>query len=108
MSARDSGYYTTEGGLLFPSAESSRIDIKPMPEEIGVIPGLYVQADGRKSVTALNEALAARQVRKQGVGPKTAEQFLTHHRIVSRRPRMASTLAPWPITLAPPCRRASC
>jgi acetolactate synthase-1/2/3 large subunit len=61
------GYYTTEGGLLFPSAEVARIDIKPMPEEIGVIPGLYVQGDGRKSVAALNEALAARQVRKEGL-----------------------------------------
>src|SRR4029077_3239155 len=44
----DPGYYTREGGLLFPSAEVARIDIKPMPEEIGVIPGMYVQADGRK------------------------------------------------------------
>ncbi|MBS0641768.1 MAG: thiamine pyrophosphate-binding protein [Proteobacteria bacterium] len=61
------GYYTTEGGLLFPSAEVARIDIKPMPEEIGVIPGLFVQGDGRKSVAALNEAVAARQVRKQGL-----------------------------------------
>jgi acetolactate synthase I/II/III large subunit len=61
------GYYTTEGGLLFPSAEVARIDIKPMPEEIGVIPGLYVQGDGRKSVAALNDALSARQVRKQGL-----------------------------------------
>ena len=60
------GYYTTEGGLLFPSAEVARIDIKPMPEEIGVIPGLYVQGDGRKAVAAINEALEARQVRKQG------------------------------------------
>jgi acetolactate synthase-1/2/3 large subunit len=61
------GYYTTEGGLLFPSAVVARIDIKAMPEEIGVIPGLYVQGDGRKSVAAINEALAARQVRKQGL-----------------------------------------
>jgi len=60
------GYYTTEGGLLFPSAEVARIDIKPMPEEIGVIPGLYVQGDGRKAVAAINEALEARQVRKDG------------------------------------------
>src|SRR6195952_3600922 len=29
------GYYTTEGGLLFPSAEVARIDIKAAPEEIG-------------------------------------------------------------------------
>jgi acetolactate synthase-1/2/3 large subunit len=61
------GYYTTEGGLLFPSAEVARIDIKAMPEEIGVIPGLYVQGDGRRAVMAINEALAARQVRKTGL-----------------------------------------
>jgi acetolactate synthase-1/2/3 large subunit len=61
------GYYTTEGGLLFPSAEVARIDIKAAPEEIGVIPGLYIQGDGRKSVAAINEALASRQVRKEGL-----------------------------------------
>lgn len=61
------GYYTTEGGLLFPSAEVARIDIKAVPEEIGIIPGLYVQGDGRKTVVAINEALAARQVRKEGL-----------------------------------------
>jgi thiamine pyrophosphate-dependent acetolactate synthase large subunit-like protein len=60
------GYYTTEGGLLFPSAEVARIDIRAAPEEIGIIPGLYVQGDGRTSVAAINEALAARQVRKAG------------------------------------------
>ncbi|MGD0430874.1 MAG: thiamine pyrophosphate-binding protein [Acetobacteraceae bacterium] len=60
------GYYTTEGGLLFPSAEVARIDIKPMPEEIGVIPGLYVQGDARKTVASLNEALESRQVRNEG------------------------------------------
>ena len=61
------GYYTTEGGLLFPSAEVARIDIKAMPEAIGVIPGLYVQGDGRKAVAAINEALELRQVRKEGL-----------------------------------------
>ena len=61
------GYYTTEGGLIFPAAEVARIDIKPMPEEIGVIPGLYVQADGRRAVAAINEALEARQFRGQGM-----------------------------------------
>jgi acetolactate synthase I/II/III large subunit len=61
------GYYTTEGGLLFPSAEVARIDIKAVPEEIGVIPGMYIQCDGRKTVAAINEALAARQVRKTGL-----------------------------------------
>jgi acetolactate synthase-1/2/3 large subunit len=61
------GYYTTEGGLLFPAASVARIDIKPMPEEIGVIPGLYLQGDARQAVAALNEALETRQIRKQGL-----------------------------------------
>ncbi len=65
------GYYTTEGGLLFPSAEVARIDIKPMPEEIGVIPGMYVQGDARRAIAAINEAVEARQVRKEGM--RTAE-----------------------------------
>jgi thiamine pyrophosphate-dependent acetolactate synthase large subunit-like protein len=61
------GYHTTEGGLMFPSAEVARIDIRPMPTEIGVIPGLYVQADAKRAVAAINEALEARQVRKSGL-----------------------------------------
>jgi thiamine pyrophosphate-dependent acetolactate synthase large subunit-like protein len=76
------GYYTTEGGLLFPSAEVARIDIKPMPEEIGVIPGLYVQGDGRKTVAAINEALASRQVRKEGMRTAATRAILEeppHH-----------------------------
>jgi thiamine pyrophosphate-dependent acetolactate synthase large subunit-like protein len=61
------GYYTTEGGLLFPQAEVARIDIKATPEAIGVIPGLYVQADAKKAVAAINHELEARQVRKEGL-----------------------------------------
>lgn len=65
------GYHTTEGGLMFPSAEVARIDIRPMPTEIGVIPGLYVQGDAKRAVAAINAALEARQVRKSGL--RTAE-----------------------------------
>ncbi len=61
------GYHTTEGGLMFPSAEVARIDIRPMPNEIGVIPGLYVQGDAKRAVAAMNDALEARQVRKTGL-----------------------------------------
>jgi acetolactate synthase I/II/III large subunit len=70
------GYYTTEGGLLFPSAEVARIDIKAVPEEIGVIPGLYVQGDGRKTVAAINAALAERQVRKPGLRTAATQTLL--------------------------------
>jgi len=65
------GYHTTEGGLLFPSAEVARIDIKPMPTEIGIIPGLYAQGDAKRAVAAMNEAMEARQIRKTGL--RTAE-----------------------------------
>jgi acetolactate synthase-1/2/3 large subunit len=60
------GYYTTEGGLMFPQAEVARIDIKPQPEAIGVLPGLYVRGDAKAAVATLNAMLEARQVRKQG------------------------------------------
>lgn len=60
------GYYTTEGGLLFPSANVARIDIRPAPENIGIIPGLYIRGDAKRTVAALNEALEHQQVRKTG------------------------------------------
>ena len=60
------GYYTAEGGLMFPQAEVARIDIRPYPETIGVLPGLYVRGDATQAVTALEAMLAARQVRKEG------------------------------------------
>jgi thiamine pyrophosphate-dependent acetolactate synthase large subunit-like protein len=60
------GYYTTEGGLLFPSANVARIDIRPAPESIGIIPGLYIRGDAKRTIAALNEALEKQQVRKTG------------------------------------------
>jgi acetolactate synthase I/II/III large subunit len=66
------GYYTTEGGLLFPEAEVARIDIKPAPEEIGVLPGLYLRGDAKAAVAALDAMLEARQVRGKP-GFRTAE-----------------------------------
>ena len=83
------GYYTTEGGLLFPAAEVARIDIKPMPEEIGVIPGLYVQGDARKAVAAMNEAMESRQVRKDGSAPRRPRRSWKKPPQRSNRPRMA-------------------
>lgn len=65
------GYYTSEGGLMFPTARVARIDIKPAPEAIGVLPGLHVQGDALKAVTALNAMLEQRGIRKPGF--RTAE-----------------------------------
>ena len=79
------GYYTTEGGLLFPSAEVARIDIKPMPEEIGVIPGLYVQGDGRKAVAAINEALEADRFARKGSATRRPRRCWMRRRTGSMR-----------------------
>ncbi len=60
------GYYTSEGGLLFPAAEVARIDITSTPPRLGVVPGLYVCGDAQKSVVRLNAMLRDRQVRRTG------------------------------------------
>src|SRR4051812_28255890 len=60
------GYYTSEGGLLFPSAEVARIDINAAPLQLGVLPGLHVRGDARKSVERLCVLLAKRQVAREG------------------------------------------
>ncbi len=60
------GYYTTEGGLLFPGAEVARIDIAPAPAELGILPGLYARGDALKTVNAINTMLGARKVQKEG------------------------------------------
>lgn len=65
------GYYTAEGGLMFPSAEVARIDIKAAPQEIGVLPGLYVCGDAKRTAAALGKMLETRGIRKTGF--RTAE-----------------------------------
>jgi acetolactate synthase-1/2/3 large subunit len=64
-------YYTTEGGMLFPSAEVARIDSNPAPRAVGVLPGLYLHGDARKSVNALLTALDRRGTKNEGF--RTAE-----------------------------------
>lgn len=68
--------FTTEGGMLFPSAEVARIDIRPQPVEIGMLPGLYVQGDAKKTVSALITALERRGHRKQGYRTTAARSIL--------------------------------
>ncbi|MDO9435742.1 thiamine pyrophosphate-binding protein [Hydrogenophaga sp.] len=60
------GYYTTEGGLLFPGAEVARIDHAPFPKELGVLPGLYLQGDANATVQAINRVLAERGEQREG------------------------------------------
>ena len=64
------GYYTSEGGLLFPSAKVARVDVQA-PREIGVLPGHFVRGDALKTAAAMHAALERRQV--QVPGYRTAE-----------------------------------
>jgi len=47
------GHFTTEGGLLYPSAEIARIDTAEAPPAIGALPGLWLRADARRAAEAL-------------------------------------------------------
>lgn len=60
------GYYTTEGGLLFPGAEVARIDNAPWPKELGILPGLYLQGDAKATVQMINRILVERGARREG------------------------------------------
>jgi len=60
------GYYSSAGGLGFASAGIARIDIRPAPERIGLLPGLYVCGDAKKTLAALLAKLDSRRVRKAG------------------------------------------
>ena len=60
-------FYTAgESDFLFSGATIARIDIAPAPDELGWLPGLYLQADARAAAVALAEALEKRQVSKTG------------------------------------------
>lgn len=60
------GYYTCEGGMLFPLAEVARIDTHPLQAEIGPMPGMYLCGDAKKTVALLVQRLRERKVAKAG------------------------------------------
>lgn len=61
--------YTSEGGLLFANAEVARVDVKPYPDSIGVVPGVYLQGDARR--TAQDLLVALRELGAQSKGYRT-------------------------------------
>jgi acetolactate synthase-1/2/3 large subunit len=71
------GHYTTEGGLLYPSAEIARIDIKHATDQIGPVPGVYVRGDARKAAITLTDMLEKRQVRKPGFRTDATRKILS-------------------------------
>lgn len=70
------GYYTSEGGFAFPSADVARIDVRAAPETIGLLPGMYVRGDARETVAALNRILDARKFRQEGARTAEARSIL--------------------------------
>lgn len=59
-------FFTTEGGMLFPSAQVVRVDTRPCAPSIGFTPGSWLQGDARATAQALVQALDARQIRHEG------------------------------------------
>lgn len=72
------GFYTSEGGLLFPSANVARIDTRPAPDAIGILPGLYVRGDAKRTLMAINEALEKKQVRNTGYRTPETQAIMDH------------------------------
>lgn len=60
------GYYTSEGGLMFPTATVARVDIQPQPEQLGLIPGPSFCGDAQATARALTQALRQRGGAKTG------------------------------------------
>ena len=69
-------FYTTEGGMLFPNAKLARIDVKPFPPAIGVVPGQYLQGDARRTTLALQKALQAKGASSEGFRTAATREIL--------------------------------
>lgn len=70
------GHYTTEGGFLFPEASVARIDSRPMPAQLGALPGLYLSGDARLTVEQINLKIKARLPQRTGLRtPETLERI---------------------------------
>ena len=73
-----------------------------------MIPGLYVQGYARKTVAAINEALEARQVRKDGLRTAASRSVLQAPPAPIEAPSDGLIRGRLPGTLAPRCPRARC
>lgn len=60
------GYYTTEGGFLFPEASIARIDSNQGPSELGSLPGLYITGDAKLTLQQVTAALKAKTAARIG------------------------------------------
>jgi len=60
------GHFSTEGGLLYPSAEIARVDVREAPDQIGPVPGLYVRGDAALAARHLAEMFEREGPRRTG------------------------------------------
>ena len=72
-------FFTSEGGMLFPNATVARIDTKQFPAAIGVVPGLYLQGDARKTTQALLNAIEAKGTKGEGFRTAATRDALGVH-----------------------------
>lgn len=81
------GYYTTEGGLLFPEARVARIDSAPAPMQLGVVPGQYLCGDALEVVQLLVQAVKRIQGGKRaGFRTEQTRQVLSRPAPALQRP----------------------
>lgn len=69
-------FFTCEGGTLFSQAQVARIDVKPLPVEIGATPGLYLQGDALETTRALLRVLLETSKKKEGFRSAATRQIL--------------------------------
>ena len=70
-------FFTSEGGLLFPAAQTIRIDTRAFAPTIGFTPGMHLQGDAKATTLALLEALEARGQRQEGFRNAATREALT-------------------------------
>ncbi len=80
------GYYTSEGGFAFPNADIARIDIRPVPETIGFLPGLYVRGDAKATALALDALLESRGFRQEGARTQATRDILDQPATIFDKP----------------------
>lgn len=70
------GHFTTEGGLLYPSAEIARVDVRDAADNIGPVPGLYLRSDATLAASCLADMFEAAKLSRTGfLTPDVAERL---------------------------------
>ncbi|MGV6876243.1 thiamine pyrophosphate-binding protein [Pseudochelatococcus sp. B33] len=85
------GYYTSEGGLLYPDAQIARIDISE-PGKLGMLPGLHLRGDAAKTLARVVERLES--VGHNNIGFRTKETMAVLSRAADKYESASDGLDP--------------